>query len=99
MIWLVSRGKTTQEIADVTGYSARWVRCLVRRYNQQGPEALGDRRHENPGGKSILSEQEQTQLQEALDAPSPDRGLWTGPKSPAPMTHQHNPQLHPQITP
>ena len=96
MIWLLSRGKTTQEIADVTGYSARWVRCLVRRYNQQGPEALGDRRHENPGGKSILSEQEQTQLQEALDAPSPDEGLWTGPKVAVWMKQQTGREVHPQ---
>lgn len=80
IIWLLSRGKTTQEIAEVTGYSARWVRSLVRRYNQQGPQALGDQRHENPGGKLLLSAPKLSQLQEALDGPAPDDGLWTGPK-------------------
>src|SRR5258706_12435452 len=64
IIWLVAIGKTTQQIADVTGYSSGWIRSLVRRYNLQGPEALGDRRHSNPGGRWILSVTQQSQLQE-----------------------------------
>src|SRR5882672_11701535 len=80
IIWLLAQGKTTQQIAEVTGYSSGWIRSLVRRYNQQGPEALGDRRHTNPGGRRILSATQQSQLQEALDTSCPDDGLWTGPK-------------------
>ncbi len=96
IIWLLSRGKTTQEIADVTGYSARWVRTLVRRYNQQGPQALDDHRHENPGGKSILSEPQLSLLQAALDAPSPDDGLWTGPNVAVWIKQQTDREVHPQ---
>jgi transposase len=41
---------------------------------------LGDRRHSNPGGTFILSQEPQAQLQQALDEPPADGGLWTGPK-------------------
>ena len=96
IIWLLARGKNIQEIAEVTGYSARWIRSLVRRYNERGPDALGDLRHENPGGTSILSEQEQTQLQAALDAASPDEGLWTGPKVALWIKERTGREVHPQ---
>ncbi len=96
IIWVLSRGKTTQESADVTGYSARWVRTLVRRYNLHGPQALADHRHENPGGMPILSEPQHTQVQEALDAPSPDGGLWTGPKVAVWIKEQTGREVHPQ---
>src|SRR2546429_6558035 len=80
ILWLLARGKTTQEIAEVTGYSAllssgAWFAATI----EPRPEALGDRRHDNPGGKSILSATQQNQLQGALDDPTPDDELWTGP--------------------
>ena len=52
----------------------------MRRYNQDGPQALGDRRHHNPGGTFLLSPEQQVQLHQALDEPPPDGGLWSGPK-------------------
>ncbi len=80
IIWLLSQGKTAQQVVEVTGYSYDWIRCLVRRYNHEGPQGLGDRRHHNPGGTFLLSSEQQAQLQQALDEPPPDGGLWSGPK-------------------
>jgi transposase len=80
IIWLLSQGKTAQQLVEVIGYSYDWIRCIVRRYNQEGPQALGDRRHHNPGGTFLLSPEQQVQLQQALDEPPPDGGLWSGPK-------------------
>ena len=53
IIWLISMGKTTTEVMEVTGYSRGWIQQLARRYNADGPQALGDRRHRNPGTRSL----------------------------------------------
>lgn len=80
IVWLLASGKTTQEVAQVTGYSLDWIRKIVRRYNQKGIEGLGDRRHDNPGGEPLLSEAQQAQLWQALHGPAPDGGLWNSRK-------------------
>lgn len=80
IVWLLTSGKTTQEVAQVTGYSLDWIRKIVRRYNQKGIEGLGDGRHHNPGGEPLLSQAQQMQLSEALQGPAPDGGLWNSRK-------------------
>jgi hypothetical protein len=50
IVWLIAQGKSTSEVMEVTGYSRDWIQQLSRRYNERGPAALGDKRHENPGG-------------------------------------------------
>lgn len=79
VIWLKSQGKQTAEIAAVSGFKTDWVRQLIRRYNREGPESLGDRRSEN-GQEPALTAAEQQRLLEALQGRSPDGGLWNGPK-------------------
>ena len=51
ILWLIGSGKSTTEVMEVTGYSRGWIQQLARRYNSDGPETLGDRRHQNPGAK------------------------------------------------
>ncbi|MGB8344971.1 MAG: winged helix-turn-helix domain-containing protein [Ktedonobacteraceae bacterium] len=80
ILWLLMQGKTAHQVAEVTGYCYDWIRHLVQRYNAEGPAALGDRRHANPGGSFILSPQQKSQLQQALDELPSDGGLWSGPK-------------------
>ena len=48
IIWLLAQGKTTKEVAAVTGYSRSWIYELVWGYNGLGPKTLGDGRHNNP---------------------------------------------------
>jgi len=50
ILWLLSEGKTTGEVSEVTGYSPGWVRKIAHRYNERGVEGRGDRRHHNPRG-------------------------------------------------
>jgi len=54
MIWRLACGKVTEQVAEVVGYSIGWIRMIARRYNAESPEAIGDGRHQNPGGKPLL---------------------------------------------
>ncbi len=83
IVWLLSEGRTTREVCEVTGYSPGWVRRIARRYNERGVEGLGDRRHGNPGARerALLDEEGQAELREALlEGPPPGGGMWSGPK-------------------
>jgi transposase len=83
IIWLINEGKTTAQVMEVTGYYSRgWIQQLARRYNRYGPEALGDRRHHNPGAKhrTLLNPDQQRELAQALKKPPPDGGMWNSPK-------------------
>jgi len=80
IVWLLASGKRSQEVSQVTGYSLRWVRIIARRYNQLGPEGLGDARHRNPGGAPLLDELQQAHLVQAMEGPAPGGGQWNGPK-------------------
>jgi transposase len=80
IVWLLATGTPTAEVARVTGYSVTWVREVAGRYRAGGPDALGDRRHTNPGAAPLLDAAQQARLREALAGPAPDGGLWTGRK-------------------
>src|SRR5260221_5666387 len=62
MLWLLSVGKTSSEVAAVTGYCVDWIRKLVRRYNAGGLVAVGDGRHHNPGQPRLLSAEQDAEL-------------------------------------
>ena len=62
MLWLLSVGKTSSEVAAVTGYGVDWIRKLVRRYNAGGLVAVGDGRHHNPGQPRLLSAEQDAEL-------------------------------------
>jgi transposase len=77
ILWLLSSGTPTGEVARVTGYSINWVREIARRYREEGPAGIGDRRHTNPGAPPLLNREQQAQLRRALGGPSPDGGIWS----------------------
>jgi transposase len=82
ILWLIGEGRTTGEVMEVTGYSRGWIQQLARRYNAGGPEALGDRRHRNPGARdrALLDAEQQEELAEALRKPPEDAGMWNSRK-------------------
>jgi len=55
-----------KEAAHAAGFSQRWARQLVHRYNESGPGDYGDRRKHNPGNKSLLNESEKAELRESI---------------------------------
>nr|WP_322815296.1 ATPase, T2SS/T4P/T4SS family [Chloroflexus sp.] len=52
-VYHAKQGITAKEVAKITLHSVRWVQRMVRRSNQKGPEALKDRRHQNPGQRGL----------------------------------------------
>ena len=77
MVWLLSSGTPTAEVARVTGYSVNWVREVARRYREDGAAGIGDHRHGNPGAAPLLDAAQQAALQDALAGPAPNGDLWT----------------------
>jgi transposase len=82
MVWRMSVGDSVSEVARMVGYSKKWTTEIARRYEREGVEGLGDRRHGNPGAKerALLDEEAQAELREALEGPPPGGGMWSGPK-------------------
>ena len=79
-VWLLSLNYGIEEVAEVLSFSVRWVRLLVKRYNEHGPDSLGDRRAHNKREPAILTAEALSSLKERLKTPPDDGGLWTGPK-------------------
>jgi transposase len=77
IVWLLARGQRSEQVGEVTGYSLTWVYTVARRYNTDGEKGIGDRRHGNPGGARVLSEEQQAELDRALEGAAPDGGRWT----------------------
>ena len=79
-LWLLSSGYEVEEVAELLSFSTRWVRELIRRYNEGGPETLGDQRVHNGTKPTILTPVALAALKERIKTPPDDGGLWTGPK-------------------
>ena len=83
VIRLLAQGVPSQQVACTVGYSLEWVRVLARRYNRDGPSALGDKRTAHPGPARRLDAAGQAELRQALQAEVPAAlggGLWNGAK-------------------
>jgi transposase len=80
ILWLMKEGHTPNEIASLLGYTARWIRTIVTRWNSAGASAIRDHRRTLPGARPLLTVQQQQELEQTLDQPPADGGLWSGPK-------------------
>lgn len=79
-LWLLSRGYGVDKVADLLSFSTRWVRILIKRYNEGGPDRLGDQRVNNGTEATILTPDALAALKQRLRSPPDDGGQWTGPK-------------------
>jgi len=80
IIWLHTQGRSVKEIAEITTYSTIWIYAILHRYDEHGPDEVGDRRHQNPGKKPLASPEIRDKLAKALEGAAPDGGLWTSKK-------------------
>src|ERR671913_2513737 len=96
-VWLLARGRTFLEVAEVLAFAPRWVEELAARYNASGPDALGDRRRRNGRAASLLTGAVLSALAERVRTPPDDGGLWSGPKVAAWMARRLGlERVHPQ---
>jgi len=79
-LWLLVSGYEIDETAELLSFSTRWVRSLIERYNEGGPDQLGDQRINNGAAPTILTPEALSALKERLKTPPGDGGLWSGPK-------------------
>jgi transposase len=81
LLALVADAMTVEHAASLVGLHPEYARRVVRRYNQEGPTSLRDRRtdHVPPRRPPLLTAEEQQELAAAIQGPAPHGGLWTGP--------------------
>src|SRR4029077_5895984 len=79
-LWLLSCGYEIEEVAEILSFSPRWIRALLKRYNEVGAQALGDQRIHNGTKPTILTPEALASLKERIKTPPDDGGLWSGPK-------------------
>ncbi|OUC11883.1 MAG: transcriptional regulator [Alkalinema sp. CACIAM 70d] len=81
LLWLVSQQWYLLDAAAAVGVSYSYARKVVYAYNQQGVEAIANRRGgRQMSSRALLSAAQQAELDQALQAPPADGGLWSGPK-------------------
>src|SRR5260370_654291 len=75
-LWLLASGLTATAVAAMTGYSAYWIGQSARRYNRDGPDGVGDRRHSVRAQRPHLSDARLAELRHALAGPPPEGDRW-----------------------
>jgi transposase len=69
VIWLLARGHTISQVAQMTAFGERWIEQLLARYNAEGPEALGDLRRRNGTPATIFKPELLAKLRDRLRKP------------------------------
>ena len=88
VIWLLAKGHTIGQVAQMTSLAERWIEQLAAGYNANGPDALGGLRRRNGSKATILKPEVLEKLRLRLkDAPD-DGGLWTSGKVAAFLAHE-----------
>ena len=64
----------------MTSFGQRWIEQLLERYNQHGPEALGDLLRGSGARPTILKPELRERLRLRLAEPPVDGGVWTAAK-------------------
>ncbi len=81
LIHLVAQSWTIKQAAQAVDLNYDYAKEIIRRYNQEGPAAVQNRTHRRPvSPRSLLTAEQQRELQQALQASAPDGGKWSGPK-------------------
>src|SRR5260221_12204779 len=79
LLWLLAQGRTATELSAVTGYRAYWIGQIAKRYNEQGPAGMQNRRHTTSyRPPPVLSLALQEELRAALAEAAARNEPWTG---------------------
>jgi Transposase and inactivated derivatives len=81
LLWLVSQQRYLIDAAACVGVSYSYARKVVHAYNSDGLSAIANRRRGRiVPSRALLDETGQQELEQALQSPPRDGGLWSGPK-------------------
>lgn len=85
LLWKLSLGWTIKNSAVAVGINYDYAREIVKKYNALGAKALKNghkkQRKKRGGRKPLLNQQQIEKLKQELESsPSPEDGIWTGPK-------------------
>src|SRR5712664_2276701 len=79
LLWLLAQGRTATELCAVTGYRAYWIGQIAKRYNEQGPAGMYNRRPTTSyRPPPVLSLALQEELRAALAEAAARNERWTG---------------------
>jgi transposase len=97
LLHLVAQHWTIKQAAQVVGLNYDYAKEIVRRYNREGPTTVKNRSQKRqPSPRSLLSLEQQLELQKALKSPHPEGGEWTGPKVARWIAEKIGRQVYPQ---
>ena len=82
LIWLVTEGKTLTAAAEAIAFNYDYAREIIRRYNADGVNGLRNRRKDSrpSSSKALLTIEQCEALDQRLQDPPADGGVWSGPK-------------------
>ena len=79
ILWLLAQGRTATELSAVIGYRAYWIGQIAKRYNEEGPAGMHNRRHTTSYRPSpVLSPALQEELRTVLAEAAARNERWTG---------------------
>jgi hypothetical protein len=79
ILWLLAQGRTATELSAVIGYRAYWIGQIAKRYNEQGPAGMRNRRHTTSyRPPPVLSPALQEELRGLLAEAAARNAHWTG---------------------
>lgn len=81
LLWLVSQQWYLLDAAASVGVSYSYARKVISAYNRDGVATMTNRRRgRQMTSRALLNAEQQAEVDHALQSPSPDGGLWSGPK-------------------
>lgn len=79
ILWLLAQGRTATDLSAVIGYRAYWIGQIAKRYNEQGPEGMRNRRHTTSYRPApVLSPDLQEELRAAFSQAAAQNQHWSG---------------------
>ncbi len=88
ILWLLAQGRTATELSAVIGYRAYWIGQIAKRYNEQGPDGMRNRRHTTSYRPApVLSADLQAELRIAFSQAAAQNHNWTGTDVAVWMSH------------
>lgn len=79
-IHLLAQGESVRRISETLDRSTKWIRDVLKRYNEGGPDALVDGRRHNRRERLLSERQHRAVFEVVQHEEPPGGGAWTSEK-------------------